>query len=152
MLTSSHVKIIPIGEVPLDDLMHSSEPKRPVVLVVHSDRMVADTLAVVLSRAGYATLAVYDGKTALELAFAVPPELLICDVEISGLNGIELAMAIVNTMPECKVLLFSSYETSADLSLARAAGYKFSSLTKPAHPEEILKQVMKCLKVPGVVV
>lgn len=151
MLAPLHVKIVPIAEVPLDDLMHSSELQRPVVLVVHGDMIVADSLAAVLSQAGFATLAAYDGKTALELALTVPPEVLICDIELSGIKGIELAMAIVNAVPNCKVLLSSSYETNADLTRARAAGYKFSSLTKPVHPTEILKRVMECLEAPEAV-
>jgi DNA-binding response OmpR family regulator len=145
MITSLNVKVVPIAEVPVDDLKHSYERQRSVILVVHDEALVADCLATVLSRAGFATMTAYDGKAALEIAFAVPPDLLISDIAIREINGIELAMAVVNAAPECKVLLCSSHDTGDDLMRACAAGYNFSSLTKPVHPAEILKQVMACL-------
>jgi CheY-like chemotaxis protein len=145
-----NVKVIPVEEVPNEDARLSPEQYRPVILVVDDEVMVADTLAVVLSQAGFATLTAYDGKAALELAIIVPPELLISDVAMPEMDGIELAMAVVDAMPECKILLFSGTATNADLASARAAGYNLPLLTKPVHPEEMLKHVKERLKVPAV--
>jgi CheY-like chemotaxis protein len=143
-----NVKVIPVEEVPSEDARLSPEQYRPVILVVDDEAMVADTLAAVLSQAGFAALTAYDGKAALELAITVPPELLISDIAMPKMNGIDLAMAVVDAQPECKVLLFSGNATDADLASARAAGYNLPLLTKPVHPEEMLKQVKERLKVP----
>jgi DNA-binding response OmpR family regulator len=142
-------EVVSMSVVPLEDLRYSPEGHRPMVLVVHDDRMVAETLARILSRAGFATLTAYDGKSALELAMVVPPDLLISDVAIRGMNGAELAKAVVGMWPECRVLLFSSHETSATVEAACAAGYDFLSLTKPVHPMDVLNRVSGIQRWPG---
>lgn len=138
--------IVPIEEVPFDDARLSSERHRPVVMIVDDESVVADSLATILSRAGFATMTAYDGRTALELARAVPPELLISDVAMPAMNGIELAVAVVNAIPECQVLLFSGHATTKDLTAARAAGYNFPLLRKPIHPAEMVKRVQDCFR------
>ena len=132
-------------EVPQDDAQLSVDKRQPVILVVDDEEVVADTLSIILSRAGFATMTAYDGPTALELADAIPPELLISDVAMPEMNGVDLAVTLVNAQPSCKVLLFSGHATSADLLAARAAGYSFPLLTKPVHPADMLKRVLACL-------
>lgn len=138
--------IVPIDEVPFDDARLSSERHRPVIMIVDDESVVADSLATILSRAGFATLTAYDGRTALELARAVPPELLISDVAMPAMSGIELAISIVTATPECKVLLFSGHATSKDLAAARSRGYNFPLIAKPIHPAEMVKRVQACLR------
>ena len=88
----------------------------------------------------------YDGKSALELARAVPPALLITDVMMPGMTGIELAIVMVDTVPDCKVLLFSGQAATVDLlAVARDIGYDFAILTKPVHPTDMLRRVSECL-------
>jgi DNA-binding response OmpR family regulator len=43
---------------------------------------------------GYAAVACYDAETALELASVIPPEILVSDVLLTGMNGVDLAIAI----------------------------------------------------------
>jgi CheY-like chemotaxis protein len=138
-------KVVPINEVPLDDLRHSIDLKRPIVLVVDDEVMVADTRADVLSRAGFSTLTAYDGESALELARSNRPALLVSDVSMPGMNGVDLAEAILKAVPQCKVLLCSAYTTSLDALNTRAAEYKFPVMAKPIHPIEMLRQVRSCL-------
>lgn len=137
-------KVVPLGDVPREDLRHSDEEHAPVVLVVHDEELVADCMAMLLSRAGFVTRTAYDGKTALEMAFELQPELLVSDIGLREMNGIQLAMAIVNAMPDCKVLLFSNHETYDDVVSAREDGYDFPALVKPVHPADMLKRVKEC--------
>jgi CheY-like chemotaxis protein len=145
MVARVTAKIIPIDDVPLDDLRHLPDQKRMVVLVVDEEVLVADTRADVLSRAGFSTLTAYDGESALELAISNKPSLLLSDVGMPGMNGVELAEAIVNVVPQCKVLLCSAYTTSIDVLNSRAAKYNFPMMAKPIHPIEMLRQVKCCL-------
>lgn len=117
---------------------------RKTALVVHDERVVADCMAILLTRAGFAVAAAYDGTSALEMALAMRPELLVSDIGIRGIDGIRLAMAVVEAMPECKVLLFSGHETDAEVESAREGGYDFLSLVKPVHPADMLKRVTAC--------
>jgi len=73
---------------------------------------------------------------------------LISDVAMPEMNGVELAISLVDEQPACKVLLFSGHATSADLVNALDAGHEFRLLSKPIHPTEMLKHVTKTLEIP----
>jgi len=135
-------EIIPLTEVPLEQTTLN-----PVVLVVDDEPLVADTLSIILSRAGFTTMTAYDAQTALELADITPPALLISDVAMPDMNGVELAIALLEIQPRCKVLLFSGHATNADLLTAMDAGHDFRLLAKPVHPTEMLRLVSRALSV-----
>ena len=80
---------------------------RKSILVVDDESAIADTIAKILTLSGYAATAAYDGNSALEAALLSPPELLITDVVLPGMNGVELAITIKRVYPDCKILLFS---------------------------------------------
>ena len=119
-----------------------SNGSRPRVLVVDDEAVIADTLAEILSLSGFPAVAAYDGNGALGAALLQPPEMLITDVALPGMNGIELAVTIKRVYPDCKILLFSGQATTADLlATARRDGYRFTLLTKPVAPLDLLATV-----------
>lgn len=119
---------------------------RPVVLVVDDECTVADTLTEILIRSGFAAITAYDGASALEAALLNPPEVLITDVILPGMSGIELAITVRRIFPDCRVLLFSgNASTTALLASATRAGHKFQLLTKPVHPAVMLAHVSACV-------
>ena len=120
---------------------------RPVVLVVDDESAIADTLTEILSRSGYAAMTAYDGNEALEAALVTPPEMLITDVILPGMTGIELAITVRRIFPDCKIILFSGQASTADLlASARADGHHFTLLNKPLHPQDLLLRVSEGLK------
>jgi CheY-like chemotaxis protein len=137
--------VVSISEVPYEDVAVVEPKREPVVLVVDDEQLVADTLSLIFKRAGFCALTAYDAKGALEIAGAFAPDILVTDVDMPRMNGIELAMTLLERLPECRILLFSGHATMADLAVARAAGHDFPLLTKPVHPAEMLKNVSKCL-------
>jgi CheY-like chemotaxis protein len=138
-------EVISLDEVPWNDSMSFPSQRESVVLVVDDERIIADTLSLILSNSGYTVLTAYDGKTALELARAIPPALLITDVVMPGMTGIELAITLVEVVPDCKVLLFSGQAATVDLlATARDMGHEFTLLTKPVHPTDMLRRVSNC--------
>ena len=140
-------EVVSLKEVPWNDSITFPAESEPVVLVVDDERIIADTLSKILSISGYNVMTAYDGKTALELARAVPPALLISDVMMPGMTGIELAIMLVNAIPNCKVLLFSGQAATVNLlGKARETGYDFALLTKPVHPTDMLKRVTECFE------
>jgi CheY-like chemotaxis protein len=143
--------VIPASEVPVEEPRGDGENRRPVVLVADDERLIADTLSAILSLNGYAPMTAYDGVTALELASLIPPEVLITDVMMPRMNGIDLAIHIKQTVPDCEVVLFSGQAQTVDLlEPARLAGHVFTLLSKPVHPEVLLERVAKCLTAAGV--
>lgn len=112
------------------------------VLVVDDERVIADTLAAILRNAGYDAAAAYDGPGAISLSESCSPDLVITDVVMPGMNGIELAILIKQRYPACKVLLFSGQAATADLlKEARQSGHDFELLAKPVHPTELLAKL-----------
>ena len=120
-----------------------SETKaKPKVLVADDERVIADTLAIILNQAGFEATAVYSGETAIEIAKALRPDMLISDVIMTDLNGIDAAITIRELLPACKILLFSGQAATADLlDRARAQGHEFEILAKPVHPQDLLARL-----------
>jgi len=144
MFPIQKIEVVPLAEIPSTD---QPEKHRPVVLVVDDERVIADTLAAILSISGFTPLVAYDGKSAMEIARVIPPELLISEVIMPGMSGIELAIALVKSIPDCKVLFISGQAFTADLlAKARAMGHHFSALTKPIHPTDLLANISNCLQ------
>lgn len=120
--------------------MHA--PKRPKVLVVDDEQVIADTLAKILDINGYDASAVYSGIAAVESARSLQPDLIISDVIMQDMDGIEAAIHIRDFLPSCKILLFSGQAATADLlENARAQGHDFEILAKPVHPSELLAKL-----------
>jgi DNA-binding NtrC family response regulator len=134
-------EVVSLDEVPMNELCGQARAAKPVVLIVDDEPVVADSLSMILALSGYETMTAYGGETALELVKAQTPALLISDVVMPDMNGVELAMAIRLMLPECGVLLFSGHATSRDLISAREAGYDFPLLRKPVPPAEMLRHI-----------
>lgn len=118
----------------------TAKPKK--VLVVDDERVIADTLSIILNQHGYDAAAVYTGTAAVERARSVRPDLIISDVIMPDMNGIEAAIAIRKFLPECKILLFSGQAATANLlEMARAEGHEFEILAKPIHPQDLLAKL-----------
>ncbi|MGA3131074.1 MAG: response regulator [Terracidiphilus sp.] len=138
--------VVPINEAPPAD----TTPYRPTVLVVDDESAIAETVTEILSRSGYAAMTAYDGAEALEIAMLSPPELLITDVSLPGMSGIELAITVRRIFPDCKILLFSGHVATAELLVrAQRAGHTFTLLSKPLHPRELLVRVAESLGAVG---
>jgi CheY-like chemotaxis protein len=116
--------------------------ERSRVLVVDDERVIADTLAMILNQSGFEARPAYSGEKALELASQWKPDMLISDVIMADLNGIEVAIRTRALLPKIKILLFSGQAATADLlEKARARGYEFEILAKPVHPQDLLTRL-----------
>jgi CheY-like chemotaxis protein len=155
MAPFGNAKIVPLSEVPVID-RHDEQRTHdnrndagPMILVVDDEPSVADSMAAILKLVGYTVTTAYNGPSALELAIATPPALLISDFAMPGMNGVELAIAVLANLPDCNVLLFSGHATHNDLAPAREAGYDLTLLAKPLHPKEMLRQISESLRSSG---
>jgi CheY-like chemotaxis protein len=115
---------------------------KPKVLVADDERVIADTLAMILNQSGFDARAVYSGERALELAKTFAPDMIISDVIMADLNGIDTAIQLRAMLPKIKILLFSGQAATADLlEKARVQGYEFEILAKPVHPQDLLNKL-----------
>ena len=112
------------------------------VLIVDDEPTIADTLAIILNKAGFNASAVYSGTKAVEVAKSLKPDLIISDVAMPDMNGIEAMILIRGFLPACKVLLFSGLASTVDLlEKSRARGHVFDFVAKPIHPQDLIAKL-----------
>lgn len=112
------------------------------IIVVDDEPIIADTLVDILNGEGHEALAVSDGSSAIKWAEMVQPEVVLTDVIMPDMDGVEAAKAIMKLLPKCRIILFSGQAASTDL-LARAGaeGYSFEVLAKPVNPDVLLEKL-----------
>ena len=112
------------------------------VFVVDDEPTIRKTLAAILYNEGYEAIPFDDGAMALSSAAEESPDLLITDVMMPDMSGVDLAIHFQNLYPECKVLLLSASLAAGDvLAGARLRGYDFELLAKPLQPVKLLEKV-----------
>ena len=125
----------------MPDAASTTTPK-PRVLVADDEQVIANTLAIILNQAGFEARAVFSGEKAVEALDSFQPDMLISDVIMTGMTGIEAAIITRTKMPNCKILLFSGQAATADLlEKARSQGHEFEILAKPVHPTDLLAKL-----------
>jgi CheY-like chemotaxis protein len=119
-----------------------STSTKPKVLIADDEQVIANTLAIILNQAGFDARAVFNGEKAVELLDSFQPDMLISDVIMTGMTGIEAAIIARSRLPNCKILLFSGQAATADLlEKAREQGHEFEILAKPVHPTDLLAKL-----------
>ena len=119
------------------------------ILVVDDEENIADTLALIFSSNGYDARTAYSAEMALETLEEWRPDLAIIDVVLPGMNGIEFAIFLKASYPDCHFLLFSGQPgTGGLLEEAKRKGYLFEILAKPLHPTFMLATVANMLCAP----
>jgi DNA-binding NtrC family response regulator len=118
--------------------------KVPNVLIVDDEHVVAFTLAAVLRSHGYSATFFTSPVEALAASQFRAPDLLICEVVMPVISGIDLAIRMRARHPMCKILLFSGHGAASDLvEEAEYRGHRFNLLLKPFPPTELQFEVGK---------
>jgi CheY-like chemotaxis protein len=109
------------------------------ILIVDDEPVIADTLVDILNGEGYDAISVSNGQSAVRWAQLIRPDVIVSDVVMPGMNGIEAAKSIKLSCPECRIILFSGHAASEELlRQAHEDGYDFEVLTKPVNPIVLL--------------
>lgn len=112
--------------------------------MVDDEPLIALTLVAILQMHGYSASFFTSPLDALAAARMKVPDLLISDVGMPGISGIDLAIRMKAQNPECKILLFSGAPSSIELlDSARAQGHDFDLLLKPVPPPQFLAEIAK---------
>jgi CheY-like chemotaxis protein len=138
---------IPVPGTPKDlsSLIRDSSRKQRV-LVVDDEQLIAQSLRDILVRAGFDTVFALSGTEAIELAEQICPDIVISDVIMPDLDGVQTAIRIRRACPDARILLFSGQAaTSEILERARAEGHDFALLPKPIHPVRLLAAIRKLM-------
>jgi DNA-binding NtrC family response regulator len=118
------------------------EERRRTVLIVDDEHLIADTLADILNDSNFMAVALYDGPSALDWVRSTSIDVLITDVAMPEMNGIELAKTIKSISPKTRIVLFSGQAQTRNLmQQARHEGYFFELWAKPMHPDDVLERL-----------
>jgi DNA-binding NtrC family response regulator len=121
-------------------MLQSALPSR--VFVVDDEAIIAMTLATILNMNGYSARPFTRPTEVLSAAETDIPDLLISDVAMPDLSGVDLAIRMRVKHPKCRVLLFSGQAQTSDLfEHAHYLGHHFRLLVKPVFPSALLAEI-----------
>ncbi len=120
---------------------------KAVVLVADDEPLIVRTLLEILRAEGYEAFGTKDGVEAVSQAQALKPDLLLLDISMPRLNGIEAARQIHSFSPQSRVVLFSGQASSTDLLHdAGIKGFKFEIVAKPVKPDVLMTMIRGMLE------
>jgi len=114
------------------------------VLVVDDEASVVELVGAYLEREGYRVLAARDGETALRLAQSERPDVVILDIMLPGLDGIQV-LARLRQESDVYVILLTARSEEADKLVGLAVGAD-DYVTKPFSPREVAARVKAALR------
>jgi DNA-binding response OmpR family regulator len=114
------------------------------VLVVDDDRTVSDVVARYLVREGHQVEAVADGVSALERATARPPDLVVLDLMLPGMSGLEVCRRIRDIAP-IPVIMLTARGEEGDRVIGLELGAD-DYVTKPFSPRELVLRIGAVLR------
>ena len=114
------------------------------ILVVDDEDVARLSLLRILQLEGYEVTAVSDGETALRELSRSAYDLMILDLKMHGLSGIDVVTQTSETFPNLKVVILTAYG-SMDTAIQALRYRVIDYLIKPALPKDILKSVEKAL-------
>lgn len=112
-------------------------PRR--VLVVDDGRDAAESLAMLLRMHGHEVRVAYDGEQALRYAAAAPPQVVLLDIGLPGMDGYEVARRLrrLAGVATARMIAVTGYGQAQDQQAAQAAGFD-GHLTKPVDTDRLL--------------
>jgi CheY-like chemotaxis protein len=114
------------------------------IFVVDDEKAIAETLAIILGKCGFIATSFTNPLDALEEAPMKSPSLLLTDVVMPELSGVDLAVQIKEKCPNCKILLFSGQAGTLDL-LTAAQKHNFPMVAKPIHPADLILRIRELI-------
>lgn len=115
------------------------------VLIVDDEPLIRDTIAEYLCQEGFAVAACADGEQALEAATGRSFDVALCDVQLPGMDGLQLLDRLLKISPQTHVLLITAYATVENAVEAFQRG-AHDYLMKPIILEEVRNKIRRLLE------
>jgi DNA-binding response OmpR family regulator len=110
------------------------------VFVVDDEELITKSLTQILRNEGFVVTPFTNPLKALKQMNGAAPDLLISDVMMPELSGIDLARETRKALPDCRILLFSGAAEDL-LRDSGGEGFGFRLLPKPLHPTDLLQEI-----------
>jgi DNA-binding response OmpR family regulator len=115
------------------------------ILFIDDDEGLQDTIAVMLEQEGYRVLAALDGKTGYEKALTLKPDLLIVDLRLPGMSGVDICKQLRATQIQTPIIVLSAIGEEVDKVLLLEIGAD-DYVTKPFGRRELLARIRALLR------
>ncbi len=112
------------------------------VLIVDDDESLRESLELVLAAEGFEVVTAPDGPGALARIEAASFDVILCDVRMPGMDGMELLPQLVRRLPGSTLIMMSAYG-SDDLAIEAMNRGAYDYLTKPFRPAEVVLTIRK---------
>ncbi len=115
------------------------------VLLIDDEAVFREDMAAILREEGYACDTAADGEEALRRASAEAADVILCDLIMPGLCGVDLITRLANLCPDTPLLIITAnatMETAVDAFRAGAADY----ILKPVLPEDLFQKIGRCVE------
>jgi DNA-binding response OmpR family regulator len=117
------------------------------ILLIDDSKLVHNHLVPSIKQEGYHVYEAFDGLQGLEMAKKIKPDLIICDIEMPGLNGFEVCTEIRKTpeINEVYIVMSSTLGSASDIQKGFRSGVD-EYIIKPVVVEELLDRIAKVFK------
>jgi len=131
---------------PTGDVGPTRAPKGYRVLVVDDERALADLVASYLTRDGFEVSMAHDGQQGLDQARQVDPDVMVLDLGLPVVDGVEVCR-VVRTFSDCYIVMLTARTDEIDKLIGLSVGAD-DYLTKPFSPRELLARIHAMLRRP----
>lgn len=117
--------------------------KKATILVVEDEQSLSEAYQIILRKAGYTVQVAFDGREALEVANLEEPALILLDLRMPRMGGIEFLRHynLHKDHPNVKVIIFSNYDMQKEIDEAYSLGAERYFMKALASPRELLQVV-----------
>lgn len=118
---------------------------KPRILLADDHPMVREALRDLLDELGEVVGAVTDGQALVEAAQRLEPDIIILDISMPKLNGLDATRALQTCAPQSKVIILTAYQEPAYVTLAFNAGARGFLLKRTALHAELAQALLEVL-------
>lgn len=128
-------------------MMASIMKKKNTILIVEDEDQLNEAYQIILKQAGYDVKVAFNGKEALEISKAYAPDLILLDIHMPHMGGIEFLKKydLKASHPNVKVIVFSNYDLQEEVDEVYGLGAQRYILKAGASGKELLQVVESTL-------
>lgn len=119
------------------------------ILIVEDEQLLNEAYCTILSKQGFSVSTAYNGEEAIVEMNARTPQLVLLDLRMPKMNGVEFleTVKLKKNYPDVKVVVFSNYDVQKDIDQAFKLGATRYMLKAWASPKELVKLVQDMLEI-----
>lgn len=124
--------------------------KAATILIVEDEKTLNEAYATILGKEGYRVLSAYDGEEALSILKKAKPDVILLDLRMPNVDGIEFLRRYKSTKPASgtasQIIVFSNLDMQKEIDQAYELGANKYILKAWASPKELVRLIKDTLK------